>query len=869
MSSQEKITPLMSQYFEIKKQYENALVLFQVGDFYELFFDDAKQAAATLGIALTKRGTFEGEPIALCGVPVHALDHYLVKLIKHGFCVVICDQLEAPVAGKIVKRGVRQVLTPGTLTDTRLLDEKSASYVCSFFEHDQGWGVVFAEILTAQWYATLIPTGAYKTLEAELSRFFPDEIVLDGRGKTFTHFGGYFKKQGYYTGCVQATDYEKVLAHDIVDQKIADSLNQTMLDAVEKKVVTQALNTLCAYLKKNNEAALNALQHIYFYRPDDFMIIDQATQKNLELLCNAQDGTRSNSLLSVLDMTITAMGARAIKKWVVRPLVQKNVVNARLDAVEYFKNNFVVAEQLTDLLKTVGDGERIVGRIALDRASVQDYVHLVSILKIIPEIKQLLHQKTPLLHMLQQSLAPCTTLADYLTAALSQDLSMIINKGFDARLDQVRSLVHDSYGALMALELQQQKETGISSLKIRYTDAFGYAIEITNTHKEKIPAHYVRKQTLVGRERYTCPVLQELEHAIVQARAEIVQLEQHLFATVKKEVIPFLHELRKTMQAFAHIDALLSFARCAYERNYCRPIIHDTRDIIIERGRHVVVEGKVGSAFVPNDTRLTDEQSLWIITGPNMGGKSTYLRQVALINIMAQCGSFVPAHAAQLPLLDRVFTRIGASDNVAEGKSTFLVEMEETAHICHYATEKSLIILDEVGRGTSTFDGVSIAQALVEYIYSTLKSRCLFATHYHELTVLPQTMAGIINVHVASKESEDGIVFLHMIVPGIAQGSFGIAVAKLAHLPDSVVRRAYHIEKQLSHDQQKQAQNFMANTESNHFIPASVHDADIILALETQVKLMQQKLSLINAVHADDLSPRKAFEIILKLKESV
>ncbi len=863
--SQEKITPLMSQYFEIKKQYENALVLFQVGDFYELFFDDAQRAAAALGIALTKRGTFNGEPIPLCGVPLHALDHYLVKLIKQGFCVVICDQLEAAVAGKIVKRGVRQVLTPGTLTDTRLLDEKSASYVCSFFEHEQGWAVVFAEILTAQWYATLVPVGAYKILEAELSRFFPDEIVLDEQGLSFAHFSSYFKKQGYYTGAVQTGDYDPSFIES-VEQKIKESLDQSVPDAIEKKVLSQALHVLCAYLKKNNEAALRALQQIYFYRPDDFMIIDQATQKNLELLCNAQDGTRHNSLLSVLDMTTTAMGARTLKKWLVRPLVQKTIINARFDAIEYFKNNFVVAEQIMTLLKTVGDGERSIGRIALDRAPLHDYVHLIDILKKVPEIKQFLQHTTPLLHMLSQSLAPCLTLGTYLEAALSRDALIIINQGFDMRLDQVRSLVHDSHSALMALEKKEQELTGITSLKIRYTDAFGYAIEITNTHKEKIPVHYIRKQTLVGRERYTCVALQELEHAIVQARAEIVQLEQQLFVTVKKEVTPFIHDLRKTMQALAHIDALLSFARCAYERNYRRPIICDGRDIIIEKGRHPVVEGKVGSGFVPNDTRLTDEQALWIITGPNMGGKSTYLRQVALICCMAQCGSFVPAHAAQLPLLDRIFTRIGASDNVAEGKSTFLVEMEETAHICQFATDKSLVILDEVGRGTSTFDGVSIAQALVEYMYTTLKSRCLFATHYHELTALATTFSGIINVHAASRNTAQGIVFLHMIVPGIAQGSFGISVAKLAHLPNSVVQRAYQIEQYLS-----QSQNTveMPTQDKRVCLKPEIHvsDDERYSQLEKQVELMKKKLEVLDGITLDDLSPKKAFDVVWKLKE--
>ncbi len=880
--NQEKLTPLMSQYFEIKKQYKDELVLFQVGDFYELFFEDAQKAAAALSITLTKRGTTaDGEPIPLCGVPVQSLDHYVGKLVKNGFCVVLCDQLEPAVQGKIVKRGVRQVLTPGTLTDTRLLDEKSASYLCSFFEHERGWGLVFAEILTAQCYATLIPVNAFKTLESELTRFFPDEIVLDEACSSYAQFNTYFKKQGYFTRTVAERMHEKQIT-ELVHQKIAASHGQGAAHVQEEGIV-QALTLLCAYLKKNNEGALQALQTIYFYQPDDFMVIDNATQKNLELMVNTQDGERVNSLLATLDTTVTSMGARALKKWLVRPLVNNTIITARMDAVAYFKNDYALMEQVRIVLKEIGDGERIVGRIALDRATVHDYVQLLCILQVIPKIKKMLYQTVSLLHMLQQSCNPCESLHVLLAAALSDDGITLIKKGFDATLDNVRLLVNESHTALLALEKQEQEATGIGSLKIRYTDAFGYAIEITNTHKNNIPSHYIRKQTLVGRERYTCAALQELEQKIMHARSESIRMEQELFQKIKQAVIPYVHDLRKMMHALSHIDVLSSFALCAYERGYIRPVMHDSRDILIEGGKHPVVEQKVGSFFVPNDTILTEESSLWIITGPNMGGKSTYLRQVALLCIMAQCGSFVPAKSAQLPLIDRVFTRIGASDNVAEGKSTFLVEMEEVAHICLYATAKSLVILDEVGRGTSTYDGVSIAHAIIEYVYQTIKARCLFATHYHELTVLPTQFSGMHNRYTASKQTENGIVFLHKLVPGIAQGSFGLEVAKLAHIPDTIIQRARDIEKKLiKNTEQLQSESIeecnMQIGEKSETCKDSIkkgtdfienNQQDKIQQLELQLAVLQKQIDCVKEVSLEDLSPKKAFDLVWKMKETL
>ncbi len=847
----ETMTPLMQQYHDLKIQYPEALMLFQVGDFYELFFDDAKNASSFLGIALTKRGTYKGEPIPLCGVPLHALDHYLHKLVKGGFCVAICDQLEQPAPGKIVKRGVTQVLTPGTLTDVKLLDEKSASYLCSFAEVEGQWGLLFAELLTAQVYATVVPAGSHKTLEAELHRFFPDEVLLTQQN--YAGLTSYFKKQGYFTSSVATDDTMLEWARTRLSAQTQEKIQQS-------SALTQALNLVYSHVKRTNVAALETFHQIYFYEPDDFLIIDGASQKNLELLTNLQEGGRANTLLATLDQAVTPMGSRTLKKWLVRPLISQKMIDHRLDAVDYFSRNYRLMSSLQAVLKSLGDGERIVGRIALGRAQVHDYMHLHRILISIPQIKVLLAQSDApaFLTMLSHSFSDFTMLVQLLESALHDDAASegIIKKGFNEQLDYLRDLVNNVRQSLVALEQKEQAATGINSLKIRFNSVHGYYIEITQANMDLVPHdRYKRRQTLANRERYTCPELQQLENDITTAHSQITALEQELFEHVKQQVVPYVSDIRKMMHAVAQCDALLSFAVCAYERGYVRPVFHESRDIVVSEGKHPVVAQKLGSAFVANDTNLTEQESLWIITGPNMGGKSTYLRQVAQIVIMAQCGSFVPARSASLPIIDRIFTRIGASDNVAEGKSTFLVEMEETAHICQSATQNSLVILDEVGRGTSTFDGLALAQAIIEYLFTTVKARCLFATHYHELTKLQDQFAGIVSYYAASSSTPEGIVFLHKIIRGVADGSFGLEVAKLAHIPSSVIERARSIEQELSSQPMQTITPAYRTPES---------------ALQNHEQLRSLKLlSRVREIDYDTLSPKKAFDLLWELKEQL
>lgn len=845
MNENTKLTPLMEQYFAIKSEYSDALLFFQVGDFYELFFEDAKRASEFLAIALTKRGNHKGEPIPLCGVPVHAVDHYLQKLVKGGFCVVICDQLEEAQPGKMVKRGVTSVLTPGTLTDTRLLDAQSASYIFSFFVHDNQWGLVFGELLTAQLYATLLPAGSEKRLETELARFFPQEVLVSDTDATFA---SYFKKQGYFTSVVQTAD-------DFEAWSNAHFKSEQTAQFDKKVAIKKSLELLYSYLKKTNNSILNTLQSIYFYETEDFVVIDAGTQRNLELVVN-QQGTRSNTLLAVLDNCQTAMGSRLLKKWLVRPLLQHTMIMHRLNAVEYYYAHHNERNELRRLLKELGDGERIVGKIILDRASVADYIQLVSILELLPAIKKLLHNThIPFLTLLEQSVTDLPGVTELLRTSLESDLetNFYIKKGYDGVLDELKDLVHNSQSKLQELELHEQNKTGISSLKIRYNNVQGYYVEVTKVHMEKVPSYYIRRQTLANRERYTFFELQQLEHAITHAQQDSIAREKELFEAIKKSIHPYFSSLRKSMHAIAQLDVLLTFALNAYERGYVKPTFNNQRNYAVIKSSHPVLKEVLANAFIPNDIILNDAQSIMLITGPNMGGKSTYLRQTALITIMAQCGSFIPAHSADLPIVDRIFTRIGAADNISEGKSTFLVEMEETAHVCQYATKNSLVILDEIGRGTSTFDGLAIAQAVIEYLFTHIKARTLFATHYHELTSLESVYPGIVNYHATSATSSGGIIFLHTIIPGKAEKSFGIAIAQYAHLPATIVQRAYELEK-----------TFVNATPSMIEKKGALHQ-DIIF-LQQELAKAQHRLALVESIDYNTLSPKQAFDILWKLQ---
>jgi DNA mismatch repair protein MutS len=861
-----RLTPLMQQYCEIKQQqHPDTIVLFQVGDFYELFFEDAKTVSAFLGITLTKRGQFNGEPIPLCGVPVHALNHYLHKLVRGGFKVAICDQLDPAVPGKMVRRGVTQILTPGMLTDTQLLDEKAASYLFSFFPLQDQWGLLFGEVLTAQLFATVLPGNAEKQLESEVVRFFPDEILLPNNQEALS-FQRFFKQWGYFTSLEKTDPHDREQA-TTVHSWMHNQFTSSMCTQVENhEALRCALHNFYFYVRKNQQSALDQFHALHFYEPDDFLMLDAATQKNLELVKNSQDGSRATTLFSVMDRAVTSMGSRMVRKWIMRPLVNRTAVEQRLDVVDLLTQQVSMNQQVHEILADVGDVERIIGRIALRRGTIHDYSGLKRSLAVLPRLHHVLAdgQHREIIKFIGSQLLQFSQVHDLLDSACNDDstIEWIIKPGFDAHLDHLRLLVGGGNKKILELERAEQAATGINSLKIRYNNVQGYYIEVTKANAAAVPDRYIRQQTLVGRERYTTHELRALQDELATAQSEITRVEGEVFERVQHAVAQHIAALRRLAHALAHLDALHSFACVAYDNDYVRPTFNDERNIVITQGRHPVVEQSLTSHFIPNDTVLTDEQSLWIITGPNMGGKSTYLRQVALICVMAQCGSFVPVHSANIPLLDRIFTRIGSGDNLAGGKSTFLVEMEETALICANATKNSLVILDEVGRGTSTFDGLAIAQAVVEHLFVVVQARCLFATHYHELTALQDRYPGMVSFYTASKKTSQGIVFLHTMVRGVAGGSFGLEVAKLAQLPAGVIERAESILQGLMHGKDTVT------------VQPAVQQQSGLRELEAELACLRQEVAagrrltaMLESVDYNDLSPKKAFDLVWKLKE--
>lgn len=860
----ENLTPLMQQYHDIRAAYPDTLLFFQVGDFYELFFEDAKVASAFLGIALTSRGKSNDVPIPLCGVPLHAKDHYLTKLIKGGFKIAICDQLEEPMPGKLVRRAVTQMLTPGTLTDSKLLDEKSASYLFSFYPGEHEWALLFGELLTAQLWTTMVPANSERIVESELARFFPDELLIPDI-KAAKPFVPFFKKQGYFTTLVDGnvSADEGATVHEWVKQ----FPEQTQKLIQKHESMRFALYYFYAYVQRTQQTSLRQFNQLFVYQPDDFLVMDAATQRNLELIRNNQNGGHDNTLFAVMDGATTPMGSRMIKKWLHRPLIKKEAILQRQDAVAAFVADMPFLQTVQQFLAAIGDLERIVGRIALSRAQQHDYSALKKCLELVPEIRALLerHSMLTLFKVIVSHIVDFSMPYDLLHRALHEELegNKLIKTGFDAQLDYMRNLIDNGHRSIAELERKEQEATRIQSLKIRYNTVYGYYLEITNPNKHLVPERYMRRQTLVGKERYTTPELQQLAYEIERAHAQIEAREKELFDAVKREVAQYSTPLRKLAHALAHLDALHGFAKVAYNNGHVRPTFTDTRDITITAGRHPVVERNAQTGFIPNDTILNDTQSLWIITGPNMGGKSTYLRQVALLCIIAQCGAFVPAKRAEIALLDRLFTRIGAGDNLAAGKSTFLVEMEETASICAHATEKSLVILDEVGRGTSTFDGLAIAHAVIEYLHTQVRARCLFATHYHELTALPAYYPGIVPFYAASKKTSHGIVFLYKMIQGVADGSFGIEVAKLANLPDEVITKAQeHLKTLTEHERAYAQQDKLAVPVNDRLVEENRRLQEEVVTLKKQGAILTELENL----SLEELSPKQAFDLLWRWK---
>lgn len=847
-----EVTPLMAQYFAIKEEHPHALLFFQVGDFYELFFDDARTVSQLLALTLTKRGKHQGEDIPLCGVPVHALAHHVTKLVKAGYSVAICDQTSKPVPGQVVKRAVSKVLTPGTLIEAGLLDEKSPSFLLSFAQNERSLALIFAELGTGQLFVTQCPATDDRAVEAELSKFLPDEIVC--KNENFDHSKSLFKRAGYNVTSIDERVFSEACSNSWV---VASFDEQSAQRFLKEQVLYEALDTLVRYLNKNNAAAFALLNQVHFYRAHDYLLLDAQTQKNLDLIVNSHHGGREHTLLSVLDRAQTSMGSRLLKKWIVRPLISKSAILERQRVVGIFAKNIGLMNTTQQLLAGMPDLERIVARVAMDRATKQDYLGIKRFLEIGPALVAELAKHTisaELLGALVGQLYVNRPLFEYLDAALSEELGaqQLIKKGFDLELDELRSVAENSNNDILDLERREVERTGITSLKIRYTDVFGYGIEITKANYGQVPPEFIPQQTLANRTRYSTAELKELEMAIVDARKREGDVEQLVYQRVCKEIAQHITALRSSAQALATLDVLIGFATCAFESRYSCPEINESGVFDIVDGRHPVVEHVLHATFIPNSTRFSDSSLMHIITGPNMGGKSTYLRQISLIAILAHLGSFVPAKRANISLLDRIFTRIGSGDDLAGGKSTFWVEMEETAVICAQATDKSLVILDEVGRGTSTYDGMALAHAIVCYLVEVVKCKGLFATHYHELSALDQEFPSIKNYSTACKSTAHTMLFLHKIIEGPALGSFGIQIAKQAGLPEKII-----------HD----AQAFLERKPQHAPQVAPGYAPEKVFELATSLAKERACYEFLKDVEVDDLSPRQALDVLFKLKQ--
>ena len=803
-----ELTPMMKQYMETKSQYQDCILFYRLGDFYEMFFEDALTASRELEITLTGKNCGQEEKAPMCGVPYHAVEGYLNRLVAKGYKVAICEQVEDPKTTKgIVKREVVRIVTPGTNLDTQALDETKNNYIMCIVYIADRYGVSVADISTGDYFVTEIPDSA-KLLD-EIYRFSPSEIICN---EAFYMSGvdmdGMKDRLGITIYSLESWYFDdEVCRKKLLEHFEVSSFAGLGLADYDCGIISAG--ALLQYLLETQKNSLSNLTHITPYAAGKFMMIDSSTRRNLELCETLREKQKRGSLLWVLDKTKTAMGARTLRKYVEQPLIDKTEIIRRLDAVQELKEQAISREEIREYLSPVYDLERLITKIAYGSANPRDLTAFRSSLEMLPALLYILQEmKAELLKDLAVDLDPLDDLCILVKKAIREDppIAMkegnIINDGYNEEVDKLRRAKSDGKDWLAKLENDEREKTGIKNLKIKYNKVFGYYLEVTNSYKEMVPEYYTRKQTLANAERYITPELKELEDMILGAEDKLYALEYELYSEVRDLIASQIERIQKTAKAVAALDAFASLALVAERNNYVRPKINEKGVIDIKEGRHPVVERMIpNEMFISNDTYLDDKKHrISIITGPNMAGKSTYMRQTALIALMAQIGSFVPAKSANIGLSDRIFTRVGASDDLASGQSTFMVEMTEVANILRNATSKSLLILDEIGRGTSTFDGLSIAWAVIEYISDSrlLGAKTLFATHYHELTELEGKIDNVNNYCIAVKEKGDDIVFLRKIVKGGADKSYGIQVAKLAGVPELVIGRAKEIVEELS-----------------------------------------------------------------------
>jgi DNA mismatch repair protein MutS len=862
----------MRQYLDVKRQHRDAIVFFRMGDFYEMFYEDALTASRVLELTLTSRAKdAHGTAIPMCGLPYHALDTYLARMVKKGYRVAICDQVEDPRKAKgVVKREVTRVVSPGTFTDAAYLDAREPAFLAAITpaaSPTAPWGLAWLDVSTGE-FACAECAGAYgrDALAAEIALVRPREMLAPDGLDNDTIDGLLATQSGCRVTRVEAWTFDPVRGRDLLCTQLQTaSLAGHGLEQAPAAV--GAAGALLAYLAETQRTALTHVRDIVFRAGSDTVQIDPVTLRHLNVV-EGVEGGRTGSLLEAIDRTVTPMGGRLLRQWLVRPLVTIARIQDRLDAVEDFAFRSAERGKMRDALRSIHDLERLVSRVALGTAGPRDLASLAESLRLLPRVRTIAADlQAPLVGSLAAEIDELADVRDAITTTLVEEPPAVardgglIRDGVDAELDELRGISRGGKTSIAALEDAERTRTGISSLKIRYNRVFGYYIEISKSNLGSVPDDYIRKQTIAGGERFITPALKEFEDKVLGADERIATRELELFEALRQRVAAEAPRVLDTARAIATLDVLAALADTAAAANFTKPFLHDGDEFQAIDARHPVVERHVNDAFVPNDVQLdgTTRQVI-ILTGPNMGGKSTFLRQTALLAVLAQAGSFVPARNAKLAVVDRVFARVGASDNIARGQSTFMVEMQETAAILHAATSRSLVILDEIGRGTATFDGLSLAWAVAEHLASNDRARpkTIFATHYHELTDLADALPGVANYHVAAREFRDDIIFLHKIVPGRSDRSYGIQVARLAGLPPAVVRRATEILKSLEQDELQRG--------GRPSLSGSPPSEQRQLALFQPPAESHPVVDTLRALDIDQLTPLAALNLIADLK---
>lgn len=794
----DKLSPMMRQYVELKEQYKDCILMYRLGDFYEMFFDDARTASSALDLTLTGRECGLEERAPMCGVPHHSVDTYIARLVSKGFSVTICEQNKAENSNEVLGRNVTRVITPGTVTEPSMLDEKKNNYIVGICADGGRVAFCYADVTTGDFFLT----DPYKTTDpsllSHLCRYAPREAFLNKTANEIPLIRDYFAKLGNCS--VKQGDAESFRMRECIT-RVEKQTGKTLpeLDLPQDELLVKAAGGLLDYLHRTQLCDLSHMKSLRFVTDGEYMELDYSTWRNLEIVETMRTKDRNGSLLSVLDKTRTAMGARQLRKFLEKPLRDIPSIMGRQDAVRTLYDSHIARTELRDLLLQVRDVQRLMTKIVYDSMNPRDMKAVSVSFSVFPDVKRILKDmKAPLLRRIYEDLDPledlCAAIRDAIVdePPLSARDGKIVRPGYDKDLDGLRELLDNTKQVIANIEQEEREKTGIKNLKIKYNKIIGYYLEITKLNSHLVPDHYIRKGTLVNAERYITPELKEIEQRLLTAHEQIVQIEYDIFTGLKRNLADSLDRIRRSADAIAMLDALLSLAHVAVKNNYVAPYVNESDSIDIRNGRHPVVEQMLrDDMFVPNDTFLDrKDHRTAIITGPNMAGKSTYMRQVAIIVLMAQIGSFVPASSATIGVCDRIFTRVGASDDLAMGQSTFMVEMSEVAYIVKHATRHSLMIFDEIGRGTSTFDGMSIARAVVEYTTQKIGGKSLFATHYHELIALEQTLPGVKNYNIAAKKKGKEILFLRKIVEGGTDDSYGVEVARLAGVPEEIIRRA-------------------------------------------------------------------------------